>query len=289
MVDADFSFKFKLPNTGFTLSGYSKDKSGTGLFIDELNLGLDCGSLKTDAIPKHIFLTRNDIEVFMYAPMLIHLTQLTNVKTKITFHVPAAYAKLLNRMIGKAIALGSIDDSSDKECRWEINPVRHGSNISIENNCFAQAFETTKCSVGYAFYGCCRRLRKEYSGSRFKDADTQNINRITEKVTYPLFVYTGSVTPAVFRRQDVAAFLKPFKNIITECPYIEQWNAPPGKTSLEALQPIIKSNTETIFILTRLESTRSYEELKQIQLDSPPNVLFAMAQKHKAGTKASVH
>ena len=285
MVDGDFSFKFKLPNTGYTLSGYSKNKTGTGLFIDDLSLGLDCGSLKTDSIPKHIFLTRNDLEVFMYAPMLIHLTQLTNEKTKITFHVPEAYSRLLDRMISKALALGSIGDPSDKRGMWEIDPVRHGSNISIENNCFVQAFETTRSSVGYAFYGCCRRLRKEYSGYGFRDANTQSINRITEKATYPLFVYTGSVPPVVFRRPDVAAFLKPFKNIITECPYIEQWNADPGKTSLEALLPVIKSSPDTIFVLTRLEHAKSYEELKQIQLDSPPNVLFAMSQECNTSTK----
>lgn len=283
MVEPEFSFKFKLPNTGFHLSGYSKNKSGTGLFIDELSLGLDCGTLKSERIPRHIFLTRNDIELFLYAPMLIHRAELLRGKygvDKIVFHVPEAYSKLLEKVITKALALGSLEDRPVDICEWMVHPVSHGSTIYIDRTYFAQAFETAKFSVGYAFYGYCHRLKNQYTGYGFRDTQGRELEDITEKITYPLFVYTGAVTPVVFGSPEVASFLKPFKNIIIECPYIEKKNAGFGKTSLEELLPFIESSPDTIFILTRLEYGKSYEELKRIQLDSPANVLFAMSQEY---------
>lgn len=286
MVDGDFSFKFKLPNTGFYLSGYSRDKSGTGLFIDDLNLALDCGTLKGNSIPRHIFLTGNDIEVSLYAPMMVHLAALNSSKEKIVFHVPETFAGLLDRMINKAITLSTIDDLSDNAYNWEINPIRHGTTVRLDEDYFAQAFETNRNSVGYAFYGHCRRLRNEYSGFGFKDVKDQRPEDVTEKIAYPLFVYTGAVAQSVFKKPAVESFLKQFKNIIIECPCISQEKAGPNKTSLEALMPIIESSPDTVFILTRMEHSKTYEELKQIQLDSPPNVLFAMSQKYETYHKA---
>lgn len=279
MVEADFSFSFKIPNTGFRITGYSKDKTGSGIFVDDLSLGLGCGALKSGDIPKFVFLADNDIETFLYAPMLVYQAVLHRERVKTVFYVPDGLCSLLDNMIAKTIALGTTDKLEEEEYSWEVRPVKVGSRIHLDSNYYAHVFRTGDLSVGYAVYGICRRLKSEFAEYVLRNGPgNYRIDDVTDKAEYPLFAYVGGATPDTLQRADVMGVLRPFKNIIVECPHIERDPTEPNRTSFEGLKPIIEGLSDTIFILTRLDHKKSYDELKKIQLEAPPNVLFTMLQ-----------
>lgn len=268
MVEPDSCFNEKLPNTPYTIRGYSRSGVGTIVQIPELGWAFDCGMIPDGTTRiKEVFITHNHLDHTLCAPFILSLIE-TNAP--VHFHMPDVMVTPFKEYITSVADLIFLDEPSEKKKKFLSLVLMNGispdecAEFCTDDNHFVRTFKTfhTSSSIGYAIY----ELNAE---GNFE----------------PLLIYTGD-TKADWIETSVGEIASTFKAIITECSFLSYH--PNSKkynhTCWEALERYVRKWTSTTFVLIHtslrydhhkdtnnymsLDSFRKYNNYKNLLLPS---------------------
>lgn len=231
MVEPDSCFNEKLPNTPYTIKGYSRSGVGTIVQVPELGWAFDCGMVPDTSQVKEIFITHNHIDHVLCGPLIVAFAR---AGAHVHFHMPRQMAGPFREYFYSVAELAFFGKPPEEKRKFLSLVLIHElssdkrEEFYIDRTHFARTFKTfhTESSVGYAIY------EMNSSGS-FE----------------PLLIYTGDAKGDWIRSNVEEA--ASFKVIITECsflephPNVEKYN----HTCWDNLEPYVRMWQSTTFVL----------------------------------------
>ena len=248
---------------GFSLSGFSIAAFRTNFYIPELDIMFDAG-IPANVCPKDIFISHGHADHIANLPL--HLFTAKENGQTVNIYCPASIARNLEQYI-KSLSYCA----GAKPCGYRLVPLDESINHFKIIRGIRQEYivDTFKCHhtvpcLGYGISEVRKRLKEEYkgkAGSELALAKKQGI-QIEEYYQTPLIVFLGDTTPRVFL-ENPDIFRYPY--IITECTFLDDKDEADKKkhTCWIDLEPIIRSNPETIFILTHFSQTYTEREITE--------------------------
>lgn len=257
-----------IPNTFYTLSGFSVAALRTSFYIKELEILLDAGLSFVCGVD-HIFITHCHTDHIANIPFLLY-NQKPNKKIQI--YIPKESSEKTNKYIESAYLLG-----------WNIEkqeniPVNDSYDIiGVEPNIFelyikGKKFdiEVIKCyhpvpCVGYGFIEKRSKLKEEYIKLSTKEIGELKKSGviINYEIKYPLFCYLGDTSKEILKDESI----KKYKNLIIECTFIfENEIEQADKTQhmhWKYLEPFIHLNQEINFILYHFSQRYKKQEINE--------------------------
>ena len=260
------SNKIKLIGTPYYIIGESIAARHTSMYIEGLNIMLDCGKYM-EKNPSNIFITHSHSDHVKDLPSML----IEPSKQNINIIIPQPEIKHIREYIESYFRMTKYSDKFDKiwwnligvSIQKDINsPFFMDKTFKINNSIFK--IELFKCThtiptTGYGFIEIRQKLKDEYIGSskleieNFKKTGTE----ITRTVEVPLFCYLGDTTHHVFYKNKECTEYNPhiekYKNIITECTFYEEEDIKHAKdkkhTHWNNINKYIAEHPENNFIL----------------------------------------
>ena len=258
----------KILNNRFTLTGFSRSAEATGLFIPEMDVMLDAGTVVTTTKFRRMFVTHSHSDHSFQIPWMYSASS----PAPIDIYIPNESVTLLNTYLTSAQLLN--DHGNEKALitcthRYQLHGVSEKDIIDLDNTYrveIIRCHHTVPC-VGYAFYEKRNKLKSEYSnltGKQIQELRKQGIT-VTEQLNIPLFAFLGDTTPDVFAADSHSArvLLEQMPVIICECTFLEgEQSNEKGHTHWQGLQPIIEQHPQITFVLIHFSMRYRPEELR---------------------------
>ena len=208
-------WKHKATIEGIQIQGDSIAGRFSCFYLHKWKAFLDAG-LHSPFSPKYIFITHTHTDHIEKLPAL-----LTAISTFPKVYVPIGSGLYVMDYLRAHFRLSTMSNHDMTFC--ELIEVRPGDVIEIDGGVQVKVFATEHSikSVGYAFSEFKNKLRREF----LKLDKLQLLGKkkagidITERVEFPLIVYTGDTSVNVF---DNRLNWNDYKVVITECTYIEE-------------------------------------------------------------------
>ncbi len=214
-----------IPDTTYTLKGFSIAALRTNFYIEELGIMLDAG-ISANFSPDHIFITHSHADHVANLPYHLY-NKKPNTKTQI--YIPAGTEKKIKNLLQASYAL-CFDDDEDVDDDTRLATKHHdlisvtpskdfelninGKKIKVE---IIACDHSVKC-VGYGFVELRNKLKPEYIGLDQKAII--NLKKNNVEITYidekPFLLFVGDTSKAVLGNN----LLTKYKNIIIECTFI---------------------------------------------------------------------
>lgn len=267
----------KIPNTQYTLMGFSVAARKTNFMIPELDIMLDCG-LPSKQVPEHIFITHCHGDHCFNLPMTIVDTG----DKRPTIYVPkkkldhlrgfihATYVmssgsltpKIHHKYIMKGVVGGSMFELAKKNRKWLVQVI--------------QCYHRVPC-VGYGFSDIRQKLKKEYtglSGKKIVELKKKGIE-ITEEIIVPLFCYIGDTTKKVLDNEGDKLEIYPM--VIIECTFLYKEHLIDAKKKnhmhWDHLKCFIEKHPDIMFVLYHFSAQYKDEEIREFFKEiSLPNI-----------------
>lgn len=249
MVEPDSCFNQGLPNTPYTIKGYSRSGVGTIVQIPELGWAFDCGMVPDTTPIREVFITHNHIDHTLCAPFILNLI---DKEIPVHFHMPEAMVAPFKEYVTSVADLAFFDKPPDRKKKFLSLVLMHGissercEEFCTDKNHFVRSFKTfhTNSSIGYAIY-------ELNSGGIFE----------------PLLIYTGD-TKANWIESSVGEIASTFKVIITECSFLDfHINAEKYKhTTWDSLEPYVRKWPLTTFVLIHTSLRHDHHKSSKISL-----------------------
>lgn len=269
-----------IPNTNYTLSGFSIAAFRTSFYIKELDILFDAGLSFVHGLD-HIFITHCHTDHTANLPFLVYNHK---PNKKIQIYIPKASAEKTNKYIESCYILGwninkqndddKVNDSYDiigvEPNILELNIGKKRFNIEI-----IECYHSVPC-VGYGLIEKRNKLKKEYlnlSGKELMEIKKKGIE-INYEVSYPIFCFLGDTSKEILNNSS----LKNYKNIMIECTFLFDTELEQADKTLHMhwkyLGPFIESNKEINFILYHFSQRYKRKEIKDFfDNQSLPNVI----------------
>lgn len=259
----------KILKNRFTLTGFSRSAEATAIFVPEMNMLLDAGTVVTMAKFRRMFVTHSHNDHSLQIPLMYSPSS----PAPVDIYVPNESVPHFNAYLTSAQLLN--DHGHEKAIatcarRYTLHGVSEKDIIDLDNTYrveIVNCYHTVPC-VGYAFYEKRNKLKSDYShlnGKQIQELKKQGVN-ITEQITIPLFAFLGDTTPDVFGSDTHSAkvLLNQMPVIICECTFLEgEQSNEKGHTHWSGLKPIIEQHPHITFILIHFSLKYRREELEQ--------------------------
>lgn len=262
---------FRIPNTGYTLKGFSIAALRSNFFIPELKIMLDAG-LSANLSAEVICVTHCHSDHCANLPY--HLYSIAEGK-KVPVLTPAAsYTRILGYI--KAAFAMSLDNDNDEEVMQHISSfvdvipthpgrmdLEHlpGKSITVE---VIPCFHTVP-SIGFGFIEKRKKLLETYAnlpGKELAALKKQGIN-INYEIEFPFFLYLGDTSRQILETERIYAY----STIMIECTFILEEEIQQAEMTQHMhwndLMPVIRSHPENFFILYHFSQRYKPNEIQE--------------------------
>ena len=211
--------EIKIPNTPWTIKGYSKSAYRTGFYIKELDIMLDSGTQNFN-YPTHIFITHTHIDHCMDLGSNIMGQQCIK-----HIYAPASAKKFIDDYIKATLCLSPMEDI-DPSHRY----IYHGldkkikDNFDVNINNFKLNIQVFECdhtipTISFGFSQNRKKLKKEYLGLNNKeicDLKKSGIDFLINK-KFDMFAYVCDTSIEVF---NINPEILNYNVIMIECTFL---------------------------------------------------------------------
>ncbi len=262
---------FKIPNTGFTLKGFSIAALRSNFFIPELKIMLDAG-LSANVSPELICVTHCHSDHCANLPY--HIYSIAEGKRVPILTPAASYSRILGYI--KAAFAMSLDNDNEEDIakhlssfvdvvpthpgRIELDHIP-GRSITVE---IIPCFHTVP-SIGFGFIEKRKKLLEEYShlpGKELAALKKQGIN-INHEVEVPFFIYLGDTSKKILETERIYSY----STIMIECTFILEEELQQAEITQHMhwndLVKAIRSHPDNFFILYHFSQRYKPEEIRQ--------------------------
>ena len=261
----------KIPNTQFTLTGYSRAAKNTCFYIPEMKVMLDAG-IEHDYIPDHVFITHCHSDHSKNIPQCI--IQICNFKSKnrkkVNVYVPIEMVNKVRNYIDSFYVMSKNNPNQKSALRYNLIGVQENTRINITIRNIDYVIEIIKCHhtvpcVGYGFIEVRKRLKLEYNALSKSELITLKKSgvEISETYEHPQFCYLGDTTEKVF--EDTPTLTQKYNFIMVECSFITKDQSDhalqKGHTVIDNLEPIIIQNSDKTFLLYHFSDRYERDEI----------------------------
>lgn len=242
----------KIPNTPWTLKGFSRAAFKTGFYIPELNIMFD-GGIQNKNKPNHIFITHTHLDHIMDLP----LTMLGSSKTNHIYNIyaPSESETWLKQFIFSAFNLSRCNNITAVVNKWfTFTPISPHKDYMINIKNSPYIMETFKCdhkvpTVSYGLKTLTQKLKPEYigiTGDRLKQLRKQGVVLTYTKYCNSLAYICDSTIKVFYTNANILLY----KTIIVECTFLNKQDSNNSfHISWDELKPIVQKKPSTTFIL----------------------------------------
>ena len=261
---------YNIPNTCYTIHGYSWAACATGFIIPELDILLDCG-VPNKYFPQFVFVTHGHLDHVYQLPLcnIDAAKSGTKIVKKPVYYVPAEIKNYVYNFIHSTYVMSKYNPGHRMHNKYELIPVHYNDNIMIEIKKQQWMIKVFKCDhgvpcIGYGFTQIRHKLKEEYQSLPGKDI--QQLRKdgitITEPKEYPIFCFLGDTTTIVLENNDIFRY----PTILIECTYLyddDIDNATKNKhVHWLLLEPYVKSHPENTFILYHFSKRYTVQDIR---------------------------
>ena len=216
-----------IPETQYSLKGFSVAALRTNFYIKELAVMLDAGISSPNYAIDYIFITHCHSD--HTANIAFHIYSARENSNKMQIYAPKEACEKIRKYIISAYVLScDLDDSIKEEDLYvhryfNINPINSDDkfDLTIKNKNFN--IEVIKCyhsvpCVGYGFIEKRLKLKEEYlklSGKEIGELRKKGISINYEKEYY-LLCFLGDTSKEIFNEEK----LKKYRTIMIECTFL---------------------------------------------------------------------
>lgn len=265
----------KILNNRFTLTGFSRSAAATAIFIPEMDILLDAGTVVTSTKCRRLFVTHSHSDHSFH---ILYMYSRSSPKP-LDVYVPNESIPHFNAYLTSAQLLNDHgDEKALKTCAkcYTLYGVVENQIIDLDDSyrvAIVKCHHTVPC-VGYAFYQKRNKLKSDYThlnSKQIQEIKKQGIN-ITEEVYVPLFAFLGDTTPDVFKSGSDSAklLLEQMPAIICECTFLEgEQSDDKGHTHWNGLKSIIEQHPHITFILIHFSLKYKRTEILEFFANQP--------------------
>lgn len=260
----------QIPNTVYTIKGFSIAALRTNFFIKELGIMLDAG-LSGNIVPEYIFITHQHSDHTANLPYHLYGntngTQIfvpENSKQKFINYINAAFTLSTNINIDEIDKIAEIQNSkingiSDDAPDFEIQLKKGNKKLNIE---IIKCDHYVPC-IGYGFSEKKNKLKDEYKnfkGNEIKSLRDQNVDIYNVVIDYFL-LFLGDTSKTVLEDQRIYKY----KNIMIECTFLFDSELDQADKTKHMhwnyLKPYIQNNPHIKFILYHFSQRYKRDEI----------------------------
>ncbi|QKF94465.1 ribonuclease Z [Fadolivirus algeromassiliense] len=266
-----------LPDTTYTLRGFSIAALRTNFYIKELGIMLD-GGLSASYSPDYIFITHSHTDHVASLPFHLYSAKLD---TKMQIYVPEESLDNIDKMINSVININAdvpgIDEYDPLYCLIPvrdgvINQIIRGKKFKIE---IIKCYHGVPC-VGYGFIEMRNKLKEEY-----RDLPPNEIGKlrksgidVTHEVEYPIFCFLGDTSKEILNDSRI----QKYRTIMIECTFINKEDIEQADKTMhmhwDYLKDYVESHPDNTFILYHFSRRNKKSDIEQFfENMNIPNVI----------------
>jgi ribonuclease Z len=267
---------YKIPNTPYTLIGYSIAAKNTGFYIPELKIALDIGVPSCHS-PNFIFITHCHYD---------HCGCLPNClfdigSNSINIFAPKNSISYIKNYINSTFSMTKNTLNPKIHHKYKLNGVYPEEKIylNIKNKDYIidiiKSYHTVPC-VSYGFNEVRTKLKDEYkllSQNEIEHTKLEGIE-ITHKVEYPQFCFVGDTNEKIFSNEIIFKF----PIIIIECSFLYddhlQFAKKDHHMHWKYISDYINKYDNIIFILIHFSARYTSEDITNFFSDKLKNNLI---------------
>jgi ribonuclease Z len=261
---------FKIPNTCYTLKGFSIAALRTNFYIPELKVMLD-GGLSANVSPDNILVTHCHSDHVANLPYHLY----SAIDKKITIFAPAENYQRINRYIQAAFAMTGNTDENDEEFNKNLNswyemiPAYKGRTEIIVSGNRTMGLEIIPCdhgvpSIGFGLIEKRLKLKAEYA--QLPGKELGNLKKSGVEINYevemPFFLYLGDTSEKVLLDENILKY----RTIMIECTFLLEEESEQATMTKHMhwkhLYPFIQAHSEIFFVIYHFSQRYKAEEIK---------------------------
>ena len=242
--------KWKIPNTSWSICGYSRSAYRTGFYIPELNLMFDAGPQNVNK-PEFILITHSHIDHIACLPMT-----LIEVPHIVQIYGPSKAEEKVVNYINAMFSVNALSTINVLNYRFQYKGVEKNDMFSIDANKSKITVEVFKCdhaiqTVSYGLSETKRKLMEEFYGREKEIPSLKKLGiEVTHEVLTKKLAYVCDTSIKVF---DINPTILEYPVIFIECTFLsddEIQNAIDTKhIHWSQLKPIVVANPNITFVL----------------------------------------
>ncbi len=260
---------WRIPNTDWTIHGFSQAANKTGFAIFSLKMLFDAG-IPTQKNCNIVLLTHSHSDHSFNIPCIA-----MGHRNVCPVYCPKEMILPLKLMCRASQSLNDCVELLDED---QVTAIGVSPGDSFEyKNIIVRVVRCchTVASVGFEILQKKTLLKEQYKHHEGKDlvALKKSGVEITETVEVKKFTFLGDTTVKVFENKSILE--SPV--IFVECTILDGKVSPEetmerGHIHWKQLQPIVENNPKTLFVLIHLSKRYSPEDAKKVFADAPLNV-----------------
>lgn len=257
----------KIPNTDYTLKGFSIAALRTNFYIKELGIMLD-GGLSANISPDYIFITHAHSDHIASLPFHLYDRKPDSI---IQIYVPEKAYKHIDMFIQSLLSCYVFvdNDTNVYEKCYNLVPLKPSTfEICIKNKKIKveviECYHSVPC-VGYGFIEMRNKLKNEYthlSGKEIGMLKKQGID-VCHEVEFPIFCFLGDTSKEILNDGN----LEKYKTIMIECTFITDDDIDQATKTMHmhwnSLKPYVINHPDITFILYHFSRRYKKTELEE--------------------------
>jgi ribonuclease Z len=273
-----WSKKYNIPNTQWTIKGYSAAAFKTGFYIPQLDIMLDAG-VRNYNKPKYIFITHTHLDHIEDLPW----SMIRDGDHSLHFNVygPIEAEAHIKDFVESSFKINSLMNEYDASERYTYHGLKPNDLFKFKANKQELTVQVFKCDHGilptlsYGFSVFKNKLKKKYLGMENLVNLKKRGIEITEKICEKKFTFICDTTIKVF---DMNPSIVDYPVIFIECTFIlehDKNNNPIDASHIywSQLKPYVEKYKNKTFVLfhfsRRYKDTEIYDFFEK---ENMPNI-----------------